>query len=116
MHFNEKLSKLCKSLNWPKVCQMALKDILHHLESCPQTTLGIQNLPNIGNIAQIGRLYKGDRVGGRFSGVIFAYEVQIKVPNPGVSTLFTESRYIALVGKYLRSKILDSQLYIGKRG
>ena len=35
-----------------------------------------------------------------WSGVIFACDVQMKVPIAGVSTLFTERRYLAVQGKY----------------
>ena len=35
-----------------------------------------------------------------WSGVIFACDVQMKVPIARVSTLFTERRYLAVQGKY----------------
>ena len=37
-------------------------------------------------------------IGG--SGVIFACDIQLKVPIAGVSTLFMEWRYLAVQGKY----------------
>ena len=36
----------------------------------------------------VGDLWKYERICGRVSEVIFAYEVQMKVPIVGVSTLF----------------------------
>ena len=44
------------------------------------------------------------------------FEARIKVPNPEVSTLFLELRYLAPVGKCLDSEIRDIQIYIRKLG
>ena len=53
---------------------------------------------------QIKLLEKLKAVGGDLE-INFKCESQIKVPNPGLSMLFAELRYLPLVGKYLGSKI-----------
>ena len=50
------------------------------------------------NASKLSRYVEVKATGG--SGVIFACDIQMKVPTAGVSTLFTEQGYLAIQGKY----------------